>query len=388
MTYVPQGSNPLLFTPGVDPIMHLDQSTFADTVFDPTNTNAFLVEFYADWCGHCRAFAPYYKDLSQKVGSWGDIVRVSAMNCADNFNSQTCRANGVSYFPMLKYFPRTAKTYNDGMLLEASHSGANLRDQLADKVLNEYNRAGYQDWPNFRYLEVTAKTKYEDLWDGVPPAANFLVIIFEQYNSIGAQTILDLHPYRAQIGVRRALSTSPLVSMLKISMFPYVAMFRRGDQQAIFMSQYGASTVQDILSRVQPGLMITQLPPVVTTTRAPVIDCNAQPERCKSLYYVSETDMLKAVRAALLDEVTRANDFIRGQNFTNLYNFLVLLSEQFPTVSFENTVQRRTRSTSMVLRNSERARMVFSHLKELMDKKPGVISTSEWKNQFENIEVG
>lgn len=71
----------------------------------------------------------------------------------------------------------------------------------------------------------------------MPPAANFLVIIFEQYNSIGAQTILDLHPYRAQIGVRRALSTSPLVSMLKISMFPYVAMFRRGDQQAIFMSQ-------------------------------------------------------------------------------------------------------------------------------------------------------
>lgn len=40
-----------------------------------------------------------------------------------------------------------------------------------------------------------------------------------------------------------------------------------------------------------------------------------------------------------------------------------------------------------VLRNSERARMVFAHLKELMDKKPGVISVSEWKNQFENIEV-
>lgn len=81
------------------------------------------------------------------------------------------------------------------------------------------------------------KTRYEDLWDGVPPSANFLVIVFEQYNSIGAQTILDLRQYRNQIGTRRALSTSPLVSMLKISLFPYVAMFRRGDQQAIFMSQ-------------------------------------------------------------------------------------------------------------------------------------------------------
>lgn len=42
------------------------------------------------------------------------------------------------------------------MLLEASHSGTNLREQLADKVLNEYNRGGYPDWPNFKYIEVTA----------------------------------------------------------------------------------------------------------------------------------------------------------------------------------------------------------------------------------------
>lgn len=29
--------------------MHLDQVTFADTVFDAFKTNSFLVEFYADW---------------------------------------------------------------------------------------------------------------------------------------------------------------------------------------------------------------------------------------------------------------------------------------------------------------------------------------------------
>jgi hypothetical protein len=49
LTYMPKGSNPLLYTPGVDPIVHLDQDTFEDTVFDPANTNAYFVEYYADW---------------------------------------------------------------------------------------------------------------------------------------------------------------------------------------------------------------------------------------------------------------------------------------------------------------------------------------------------
>lgn len=49
MTYAPQGNNPLLYQPGAEPIMHLDQGTFSDTIFDPTKRNSFVVEFYADW---------------------------------------------------------------------------------------------------------------------------------------------------------------------------------------------------------------------------------------------------------------------------------------------------------------------------------------------------
>lgn len=45
--YVPLGSNPTLYTPGFEPIMHLDQATFSDTIF--AQDHAFLVEFYADW---------------------------------------------------------------------------------------------------------------------------------------------------------------------------------------------------------------------------------------------------------------------------------------------------------------------------------------------------
>lgn len=41
---------------------------------------------------------------------------------------------------------------------------------------------------------------------------------------------------------------------LGISKFPYVAMFRRGDQQSIFMDQFqGAVTLDEAMQRVQPG---------------------------------------------------------------------------------------------------------------------------------------
>ena len=44
-----QGNNPLLYEPGVDPIVHLDADTFADTVLRPDKERAYLVEFYKDW---------------------------------------------------------------------------------------------------------------------------------------------------------------------------------------------------------------------------------------------------------------------------------------------------------------------------------------------------
>ncbi|KJH48579.1 thioredoxin [Dictyocaulus viviparus] len=98
--YVPLGSNPTLYTPGFEPIMHLDQQTFSDTVFG--QNHAFVVEFYADWCGHCRAFAPYYRQFANLVKDWNTVVTVSAINCADSFNSRICSDNDITFYPILK----------------------------------------------------------------------------------------------------------------------------------------------------------------------------------------------------------------------------------------------------------------------------------------------
>ena len=90
------------------------------------------------------------------------------------------------------------------------------------QVLNEYQRSKYPDWPNLHHLEVSAGTRFDDLWQGVAPSANFLLIIFEQVDAVGVQAILDLWPNRAQVGVRRALANSALVPMLGSSHFDLI----------------------------------------------------------------------------------------------------------------------------------------------------------------------
>lgn len=92
--------------------------------------------------------------------------------------------------------------------------------------------------------------------------------------------------------------------------------------------------MQSVLNKAQPGQLVTAAPVVTTTRKIDVIDCEKDPERCAGLYFASETDMLKAMHSALHDEVVRSNDRIDGQNFTNLYNFVSLLSEVSLNLSY------------------------------------------------------
>uniref|UniRef100_A0A914YKE3 Thioredoxin domain-containing protein n=1 Tax=Panagrolaimus superbus TaxID=310955 RepID=A0A914YKE3_9BILA len=102
MDYKPNGDNTLLYQPGYELIMHLDQDTFDDTVFEKGRKNSFVIEFYADWCGHCRSFAPAYREFASEVRSWRNVTQVATMNCADIYNKDICKANDITTFPTMK----------------------------------------------------------------------------------------------------------------------------------------------------------------------------------------------------------------------------------------------------------------------------------------------
>ncbi|KAK6031649.1 Erv1 / Alr family protein [Ostertagia ostertagi] len=367
--YVPMGNNPTLYTPGFEPIMHLDQHTFADTVFG--QDHAFLVEFYAGLVWTLSSF----RAVLSTIREFCPRMELSGYG-GDTFNAQTCRDNGITYYPMIKYFPRTARAPNQARMIEAQHSAEAMREALMRMVANEYSVARYPDWPNLSHIYVDGTTTYGQLWEGVPESADYLAIIFEEYDGIGVQFILDLSSRSRMLGARRALSNSLLVGMLRIAEFPTVALFRRDHQQALYMMRFSNTTYADldrIIMRdahLPPGFTVmptTTLRPLTTTT-PPIVDCQRFPERCREMFYVSETDMLKAMRMALYDEVIRTPGYIQNENLTGLTDFVTLLSN--------------------ILKNSERARLVFIHMREFLEsrKTRNAVPVEEYRRQFENVE--
>ncbi|BGP35089.1 protein disulfide-isomerase precursor [Rhodotorula toruloides] len=95
-------------TSAVLSLVGLATAAFASDVVDLTGTtfpdfaaqDLTLIEFFAPWCGHCKALAPHYEEAATILKK--DKIPIAKVDCT--VESDLCSSQGVNGYPTLKVF--------------------------------------------------------------------------------------------------------------------------------------------------------------------------------------------------------------------------------------------------------------------------------------------
>jgi len=102
-------------------VVDLDEGNF-DKIVDGSK-NVF-VEFFAPWCGHCKALAPAYEQVGEAFVKESGVT-IAKIDC--DAHKDTCGKFGVSGYPTLKFFKKGSTTPED-------YSGSRDASELVDWI--------------------------------------------------------------------------------------------------------------------------------------------------------------------------------------------------------------------------------------------------------------
>lgn len=132
------------------------------------------------------------------VTDWRDVIRVGAVDCANDANNQLCRDLEVMYYPMIKLFPPNSdetflgETYDKGTVDE-------MRKAVVTKLITHQKSLDKVE-SRVNLKPLTHSNLDDQLWNDLPSDVMYLVLVSEPEDStVGSEVVLDLSRTREVI---------------------------------------------------------------------------------------------------------------------------------------------------------------------------------------------
>nr|XP_056700672.1 sulfhydryl oxidase 1 [Euleptes europaea] len=319
---LPAGARGLgLYSPD-DPLALLGGGTLERRVLN--SSSAWVVEFYASWCGHCMQFAPTWKELARDVQDWRPAVMLGVVDCAEMTNQKICSDFKITGYPTLKFFKPFSRKADDGIRL--LHHGDGIRS-LRESIISNIERSEDAWPPACPPLEAFSAAELHGFFQANSVA--YLALIFEKEDSfLGREVTLDMVQYE-NVAVRRVLqSNEELVKIFNVTTFPSgFLLFSNGSCDAIPVNGDSRSLYTSFLRRL-PGVIQGIFPDHTVRPTAPPKTTPA-PWKVVDRKKLYMADLESAILYTLRMEAARFL-YLDRERLSALKQYVALLVKYFP----------------------------------------------------------
>ena len=107
-------------------VIVLTDDNFDELVYDD-NEFAWFIEFYAPWCGACKALQPEWETTARSLKGLVKVAKVDA-----TVNNKLFKRMDVTFYPTIKFFKKEATSDEEAVLFEGGRFAGPLLDFVED----------------------------------------------------------------------------------------------------------------------------------------------------------------------------------------------------------------------------------------------------------------